>query len=96
MEISSGQTVPAAEATKNAARRVILKESAIAFEASFLAEMLKHTGLGKSRDSFGGGAGEDAFSSLLVFEQAKLLAERGGIGLAEHIFESLAKREGLG
>jgi peptidoglycan hydrolase FlgJ len=54
--------------------------------------MLKCTGLNANPDSFGGGAGEEAFASLLTDEYAKLLAERGGIGLAEQIFEVLKQR----
>ncbi len=68
-----------------------IREVAVALEASFLSEMLKHGGLGKARDSFGGGAGEDAFSSLLVQEQATLMAKNGGIGLAEHIVSALLR-----
>ena len=73
-----------------------LREAASALEASFLAEMLSHSGLGRSRESFGGGAGEDAFSSLLVREHAQLMTERGGIGLAESIFRALSARQGGG
>ncbi|RMF39642.1 MAG: flagellar biosynthesis protein FlgJ [Alphaproteobacteria bacterium] len=76
-------------------RRAALEQAARDFEASFLAEMLKAAGLGKPRESFGGGAGEDAFASLLVREQARLMAEAGGIGLAEHILNALIAREGL-
>ncbi len=67
------------------------KEVAVALEASFLAEMLKYAGHGKSRSSFGGGEGEDAFASLLVREQATLMAENGGIGLAEQIIDSMMR-----
>ncbi len=74
------------------AEREKFREVAVALEASFLAEMLKYTGLGKSRDSFGGGEGEDAFASLLVREQATLMAEGGGIGLAEQIIDSMMRR----
>lgn len=70
------------------------KEVATALEASFLAEMLKYTGVGESRGSFGGGKGEDAFASLLVREQANLMAENGGIGLAEQIIDSMMRRSG--
>ena len=42
--------------------------------------------------TFGGGAGEEAFASLLTDEYARLLAERGGIGLAEQVFELLKER----
>ncbi len=64
-------------------------KAAQAFEAAFLSEMLKYTGLNAKPESFGGGAGEEAFASLLTDEYAKLLAERGGIGLSEQIFELL-------
>lgn len=76
-----------------AARAQELRDVAKAFEASFLSEMLKASGLGKSRSEFGGGAGEDAFSSMMVDEQASLMVERGGIGLSESIFQSLWARE---
>jgi Rod binding domain-containing protein len=69
-----------------------LRETAEAFEAAFLAEMLQQTGLNAMPSSFGGGAGEEAFSSLLTEEYARLLAERGGIGLAEQVFEALKQR----
>ncbi len=74
-----------------------LKRVAKAFEASFIAEMLKSAGVGKSRESFGGGAGEEAFSSFLVTAQADKLSEAGGFGLAEKIYQSLnAKVESHG
>lgn len=69
-----------------------LREVAKELEASFLSEMLKHTGLGQSRQSFGGGAGEDQFSSLLIDAQAKAMVDAGGIGLAESIFENLKEK----
>jgi len=74
--------------------RAALRPLAVKLEAGFLAEMLKAGGLGKSRELYGGGVGEDAFSSLLVQQQAKLMAEGGGIGLAEHIVDSLMKGRG--
>ncbi|MCW8842991.1 MAG: rod-binding protein [Rhodobacteraceae bacterium] len=69
-----------------------LREVARDLEASFLAEMLKYSGLGKSRQSFGGGAGEDQFTSLLIDEQARAMVDAGGIGLAESIFQSLKEK----
>ena len=51
-------------------------------EASFLAEMLSHSGLGEMTGPFGGGSGEAQFASFLRAEQARLMVERGGIGLA--------------
>ena len=90
MEISP--VIPIVNQTEADVGREKLKEVAIALEASFLTEMLKYAGHGESRSSFGGGEGEDAFASLLVREQATLLAESGGIGLAEQIIDSMMRR----
>lgn len=61
-------------------------------EAAFLAEMLGHAGLGDAPQGFGGGIGEEQFASFLRAEQAKAMVEKGGIGLAQNIFESLKQR----
>ncbi|WP_419738438.1 rod-binding protein [Ruegeria sp.] len=66
-----------------------LQAAAVELEAAFLAEMLKSAGLGKARNSFGGGAGEDQFSSFLVQQQARQMAQSGGVGLSELLFQSL-------
>jgi Rod binding domain-containing protein len=66
-----------------------LRAAATEFEIQFLADMLKHAGFGKPRTEMGGGPGEEAFASLLVREQARLMTEAGGIGLAERLFEAL-------
>ncbi|MBS9717725.1 rod-binding protein [Pseudohalocynthiibacter aestuariivivens] len=55
--------------------------------------MLKAAGLGKSRESFGGGIGEEQFSSFLRQSQAEALVDRGGIGLAQSLFEALKDRQ---
>ncbi len=62
-------------------------------ESVFLAEMLAHAGFGESRESFGGGIGEEQFASFLRTEQAKALAQSGGIGLAELLFRSMTEGE---
>ena len=62
-------------------------------EATFLSEMLAHSGLGEMQGSFGGGQGEAQFSSFLRDEQAKLIVQQGGIGLAQLIFDSMVKAE---
>lgn len=71
------------------ARLEQLRKVSTALEASFLTEMLKHTGLNENNSSFSGGAGEAAFSSMLNQEIADALAKKGGVGLAEQIFNSL-------
>ncbi|WP_170791273.1 rod-binding protein [Ruegeria lacuscaerulensis] len=66
-----------------------IKAAAVKLEAAFLLEMLNSAGLGEARSSFGGGAGEDQFSSFLVQHQARQLAETGGVGLSEILFQSM-------
>lgn len=70
-----------------------LMDAAKELEASFLAEMLKSAGFGKSRENFGGGAGEDQFGSFLVQAQAEAMVEKGGIGLAQSLFDALKETE---
>lgn len=88
MTVPIAARAPAAAAfpTRDEAR---LRQTATAFEAEFLTEMLKSAGLART---MGGGIGEDQFSSLLVREQARVLAESGGIGLAESIYQALVRR----
>jgi len=70
-----------------------LMAAAQKLEASFLAEMLKSAGLGSTSAEFGGGAGEDQFSSFLVQEQASAMVAAGGIGLSESLYEALRERQ---
>ena len=70
-----------------------LRQSAEAFEAVFLAEMLKATGIGKPQQGFGtGGAGEDVFASYFADIHARAMVARGGIGLADRIEAALSAR----
>lgn len=75
--------------TSESIRTRQLRDAANQLEATFLAEMLKSSGLGKPRDSFGGGAGEEQFSSFLVQQQADAMVRAGGIGLSEALFQAL-------
>lgn len=61
-------------------------------EATFISEMLKSTGIGKTPSSFGGGAGEDQFGSFLRDIQAKEIAKSGGIGLATQLYRSMSAK----
>jgi peptidoglycan hydrolase FlgJ len=78
---------PTAEQTR-------LRALATDLEAAFLAEMLGHAGFGKARESLGGGTGEDQFGSFLRQAQASEMARKGGIGLAESLFNALSRRQG--
>ncbi len=82
----------ASHGTPHAARDLTLRRAAEQIEANFLSEMLQSAGLGKTSESFGGGAGEDQFGSFLRRAQAEQMVTAGGIGLAEHIFTALKDR----
>ena len=69
-----------------------LKAAAQSLEASFLSEMLSFAGLDKSRQGFGGGIGEEQFSSFLRQAEATAMVKHGGIGLSEKLFEALKER----
>ena len=73
-----------------------LREAAVQLEATFLAEMLKSAGFGQTATGFGGGIGEEQFSSFLLDAHAKAMAEAGGIGLAESLFEALKVTQDAG
>lgn len=68
-----------------------LRKAAVDLEATFLAQMLKATGVEDGSEAFGGGAGEAQFASFLTDERARLMAENGGIGLAQSIYEALKR-----
>lgn len=70
-----------------------LWQAAQELESVFLAEMLKTAGLGETSETFGGGVGEEQFSSFLIREQADAMVDAGGIGLAEMLYQSLVERE---
>ena len=69
-----------------------LRAEAERFEAAFLAEMLRHSGLGRVPESFNGGAGEKAFAGSLVQEYANRIAATGTLGIAEQIYRTLLDR----
>lgn len=70
-----------------------LRAVAQEFEAVFLQEMLKNSGINTPSENFGGGVGEEAFASMLTEQYATALAEKGGIGLAEHVYKALGGKE---
>lgn len=69
-----------------------LRDLAQQFEAAFMSEMLRHSGLGKMPDGFNGGPGEARFSGFLVEAYADQLSASGQIGLADRIYRDLVAR----
>ena len=69
-----------------------LRAAAMQLEATFLAEMLKSAGLDGDDSTFGGGIGEEQFTSYLRQAQAEEMVAAGGIGLAEALFNAMKAR----
>lgn len=93
---ASSVAIPTLDATEGLQgdARPDLREAAEAFEAVFLTEMLSHAGMGAQGGGLGGqdfdgGAGEDAFASLLTREWATRLTAEGGLGLSDAIYAAL-------
>lgn len=67
-----------------------VEEAAQEFEAVFIGEMLKPMFEGiETDDMFGGGKGEEVFRGMMITEYGKMIAQNGGIGLADHIKETM-------
>ena len=84
---------PPALSTILSPRSAQLMQKAQELETRFLSEMLAHTGLDAQTGAFNGGIGEDQFASFLRESQAKAMVDRGGLGLAQSIFQSLVRRD---
>lgn len=70
------------------------KKAAQSFEAVFLSQMMGHMFEGVGKDSlFGGGAGEEMFRPMLFDEYGKLMAQKGGIGIADTVMRTLIKQQ---
>lgn len=70
----------------------LMRRRAEELEGAFLSVMLGHAGVGRPLAEMGGGSGEAQFASLLRDAQAEAIVARGGIGLADRIFEALVRR----
>jgi len=79
---------PAAAATER------MRETAAAFEASFLAQMLKPMFEGLSTEApFGGGEAEGTWRGFLVEQIAKQTVRGGGVGLADQVVAQMLKMQ---
>jgi flagellar protein FlgJ len=80
-----------------AAPRVVperMRETAEAFEASFLAQMLKPMFDGLSTEApFGGGEAESTWRGFLVEAMAKQTAKAGGVGLSDRIVSEMLRMQ---
>jgi Rod binding domain-containing protein len=78
------------------AKRGKIKQTAEAFESSFLSVMMQQmfTGI-KSDGMFEGGPGEEMFRSVLTDAMAKQMSRAGGVGIAASVEREMLKLQGL-
>lgn len=92
--LTASDNAPAS--AKELLKRGQIKETSQKFEASFMSVMMQSMFAGvKTSEPFGGGAGEDAFKSLLTEAMAKEVTQSGGIGLASSVQREMLKLQGL-
>ncbi len=71
-----------------------MRETAEAFEASFLSQMLKPMFEGLSTDGpFGGGEAESTWRGFMIEAMAKQTVKAGGIGLADQVVAQMLKMQ---
>ena len=91
LALSQGRSLPS---LGKGADLAASKKAAQGFEAVFLSQMFGQMFQGVGKDGmFGGGAGEEMFRSLLVDEYGKLVAKRGGVGIADAVMRSLISQQ---
>lgn len=73
------------------------KKAAQEFEAMYIGQMLNHMYSGLPTDGyFGGGNAEEIYRSMMVTEYGNMIAEKGGIGMADHVYrEMIQVQEGV-
>jgi flagellar protein FlgJ len=88
---------PSAAARSPAVSAARMRETAEAFEASFLSQMLKPMFEGLSTEApFGGGEAEGTWRGFLVDAMAKQTVRAGGIGLADQVVAQMLKMQEQG
>ena len=71
-----------------------MKQTAEAFEASFIAQMLRPMFEGLSTEApFGGGEAEATWRGFLLDEMGKQVARAGGVGLADHVMAQMIQMQ---
>jgi peptidoglycan hydrolase FlgJ len=67
------------------------------FESFFLSQMIEQMFAQTGEENpFGGGAGERAFTGLLHEEYAKVMAQSGGLGLADRLTSEILRYQESG
>ncbi len=97
LQVGQSDTSKAAKSLKDAQKTKELEkvtETAREFEAVFISEMLKPMFAGTELEApFGGGKGEEIFQGMMLQEYGNILAQTGGIGLADHVRDQMIEMQ---
>ena len=94
LPVATGFLRPADSTAKRGQSPEQMRETAQAFEASFLSQMLKPMFEGLETDGpFGGGEGEATWRSFLIDAMAKQAVKAGGVGLADTVMSEMLKMQ---
>ena len=63
------------------------------FEAMFLNSMLQPMFNGINEGPYGGGHAANVWQSFLTDEYSKMIAKKGGVGIADHVYRSLLAQQ---
>ena len=83
---------PQAPGGSDATAKLAARRAAEDFESFFLSRMMDEMFAGVKTDGpFGGGQGETMYRSLLNQEYGKVLAEAGGVGIADVVYSEILR-----
>jgi Rod binding domain-containing protein len=89
---AAGATTPAASPIDRKSRAY---KAAQEFEAVFLSQMVQEMNIGlKSDGVFGGGFAEETYRSLMYQEVGRQMAQTGGVGIADAVYQEIIKLQG--
>jgi flagellar protein FlgJ len=86
---------PVASRSVQSASLANIAKSAHDFEAMAVGQLLQpmFDTIDTAHDTFGGGPGEEAWKPMLVQEFAKQIANHGGLGLAQPVYDAMLKMQ---
>jgi Rod binding domain-containing protein len=87
-DIRAADTLPA-DNDKNDPK---IMQAAKDFEAAFISQMLKYSGLGEALTK-NGGEDVQAFTDFYIENFAERIVEKGGFGLADKFYDKIAAKE---
>ncbi len=91
---STAQALSEVSGARSSGAEERAKKTAQDFEAMFVQQMLEPMFQNLKTDGlFGGGRGEEVYRSLLIQEYGKVVAQRGGLGVADSVHREILRMQ---